>query len=121
MQTNAGMVYDFILKADELRTDAGLDEVNLSTQMTMIREEMREVEEALASGDEVELAKELVDLLYVVYGAAHQICDVDMLFETVHLNNMSKLDGAKFREDGKLLKPKGFKKLTREDISVWVD
>lgn len=55
------------------------------------------------------LAKELSDLLYVVYGtAAAYGIPIDDVYRKVHQNNMSKLqpDGTvKYREDGKVLKP----------------
>lgn len=55
------------------------------------------------------LAKELSDLLYVVYGtAAAYGIPIDDVYRKVHENNMSKLqpDGTvKYREDGKVLKP----------------
>jgi predicted HAD superfamily Cof-like phosphohydrolase len=58
-------------------------------------------------------AKELADLVYVVYGAAieHGI-DLDAVFKEVHESNMSKAypDGSvHFREDGKVLKGPHYK------------
>lgn len=53
------------------------------------------------------LAKELADLLYVVYDAACSFdIDIDRVFAEVHRSNMSKLvDGKPLkREDGKVLK-----------------
>ena len=53
------------------------------------------------------LAKELADLLYVVYDAACSFdIDIDRVFQEVHRSNMSKLvDGKPLkREDGKVLK-----------------
>jgi len=53
------------------------------------------------------LAKELADLLYVVYGTGVALgIDLEAAFRRVHESNMSKLvDGkAVFREDGKVLK-----------------
>lgn len=53
------------------------------------------------------LAKELADLMYVVYGtaAAYDI-PLDDVFREVHKSNMSKLENGQpvFREDGKVLK-----------------
>jgi predicted HAD superfamily Cof-like phosphohydrolase len=61
-----------------------------------------------SSVDLVKLAKELADLLYVVYGFAAAFgIDVDAVFREVHRSNMSKLgeDGKPiYREDGKVLK-----------------
>lgn len=81
---------------------------------TLIHEEYEEVMEAMDDLDLENMAKEFVDLLYVVYGAA--LCyglDLDKCFEEVHRSNMSKLgvDGKPiYRQDGKVLKgPSYFK------------
>lgn len=54
------------------------------------------------------LAKELADLLYVVYGTGAAVgIDMDKVYDEVHCSNMSKLgaDGEVIRrEDGKVLK-----------------
>lgn len=59
-------------------------------------------------GNLVNLAKELADLLYVVYGtAAAYGIPIDDVYREVHRSNMSKLgeDGKPiYREDGKVLK-----------------
>lgn len=59
------------------------------------------------------LLKELADLLYVTFGFAELFnLPLDEAFVEVHLNNMSKLgpSGKPIRrEDGKVLKPEGFK------------
>jgi predicted HAD superfamily Cof-like phosphohydrolase len=51
------------------------------------------------------MAKELADLLYVVYGTAVSLgIDMEPVFKEVHRSNMSKVGGYK-REDGKWVKP----------------
>lgn len=74
----------------------------------LMAEELREVKEAMDSGDLYEIAKELSDLLYVVYGAADAYgIPIDDCFAEVHRSNMSKLDqdgNPIFRNDGKILK-----------------
>lgn len=58
------------------------------------------------------LAKELADLLYVVYGTADSFgIPIDEVFAEVHASNMSKLvDGKPVkREDGKVLKGPNYK------------
>lgn len=56
----------------------------------------------------VKIAKELADMLYVLYGTAASFgIDIDKVFKEVHRSNMSKLgeDGKPiYREDGKVLK-----------------
>jgi predicted HAD superfamily Cof-like phosphohydrolase len=81
----------------------------LSIRRILIQEEYAEVMNAFDQLDGaagmVELAHELADLLYVVYGtyAAFGI-DADAVYTEVHNANMRKLGGPR-REDGKLLKP----------------
>lgn len=81
----------------------------------LIREEAREVEDELIFNFDDDLhidnaAKELCDLLYVVYGTiiSYGLQDkIEQCFDEVHRSNMSKLgkDGKPvYREDGKLLK-----------------
>jgi len=51
----------------------------------------------------------LVDLLYVVYGAANAMgVDLEPFFDLVHIANMQKANGP-VREDGKRMKPEGWK------------
>lgn len=94
--------------------DAGL----LALRRKLIEEENDEVMEALArladapaeERDErfAQAAHELVDLLYVTYGALVWFgIDADAVFDEVHRANMRKTDGPK-RADGKQLKPPGW-------------
>ncbi|GJL54656.1 MAG: hypothetical protein NPIRA02_17880 [Nitrospirales bacterium] len=71
----------------------------------LIQEEFDELQEAMKAKDLPNIAKELADLLYVVYGTAVS-CGIDMgpVFQEVHRSNMSKVGGHK-REDGKWVKP----------------
>jgi len=59
----------------------------------------------LSQDDLAAVAKEVADLLYVVYGTAVS-CGIDMepVFREVHRSNLSKVGGYK-REDGKWVKP----------------
>ena len=55
--------------------------------------------------EELQVAKELADLLYVVYGTAVSYgLDMDPVFREVHRSNLSKVGGYK-RADGKWVKP----------------
>lgn len=67
-----------------------------------------------------EVAKELADLLYVVFGAAETFdIDLDVVFNRVHNSNMSKLgeDGKPiYREDGKVMKGPNYKPPFLEDL-----
>lgn len=74
----------------------------------LIKEEFDEVLEAMDYNDVAHLAKELADLLYVVYGTAASFgIPMDAVFAEVHRSNMSKAgeDGKPIlRDDGKVLK-----------------
>ena len=93
------------------------DEPNLEThdaalRIKLITEEYNEVVEAIENGNLVDIAKELSDLLYVVYGTAVSFgIDIDTVFDEVHRSNMSKLgaDGRPvYRDDGKVLKGENY-------------
>jgi predicted HAD superfamily Cof-like phosphohydrolase len=74
-------------------------------RVKLIQEEFDELKEALAVEDLSSIAKEMADLLYVVYGTAVSYgIDLDPIFREVHRSNMSKVGGHK-REDGKWVKP----------------
>lgn len=94
------------------------DAADLALRLTLLREEMREVEEAAAGlragletarpADLAPLAHELVDLLYVAYGALLSLgLDPDAAFAEVHRANLHKASGPR-RADGKQLKPEGW-------------
>ena len=59
-------------------------------RINLIQEEFDEVKEAMANKDLPNLAKEIADLLYVVYGAAVAYgIDMEPVFAEVHNSNMS--------------------------------
>jgi len=93
------------------------DAHTLELRRTLIQEEFAEVmaefdkaREAKSVLELSDLLHELADLLYVTYGT-FVACgvDADAVFAEVHRANMQKSTG-KRREDGKILKPEGFKK-----------
>ena len=81
---------------------------NRQLSRRLIEEEGCEVIEALCLGDLPHIAKELADLLYVVFFAANKYgIDLAPVFAEVHRSNMSKLgdDGkAIYDEGGKVMK-----------------
>ena len=90
-------------------TDA-INELRLS----LIKEELDELIEAMNKKDLVEVADALTDLLYVTYGAGHAFgINLDDCFEEVQNSNMSKLnkDGKPiYNNKGKVMKgPNYFK------------
>ncbi len=107
MTDEQSMVEEFHKKFDILvrtsPTDAGEDTKRL--RIRLIQEEFDELKESMAEGNLAALAKEMADLLYVVYGTAVSYgIDMEPVFREVHRSNLSKVGGYK-REDGKWVKP----------------
>ena len=68
-----------------------------SLRYELIKEEVKELKEAINKKDLKEVADALTDILYVTYGAGHSFgINLDKCFKEVQNSNMSKLD-----EDGK--------------------
>lgn len=75
----------------------------------LVQEELDELREAIADRDIVQAGDAIADLLVTVYGVACVLgLDAGPLFDEVHRTNMAKVGGPR-REDGKLLKPPGWK------------
>ncbi len=86
-------------------TPSAPDETTQVLRNRLIQEEFEEFQEAMQSKGLPDMAKELADLLYVVYGTAVSLgIDMEPVFKEVHRSNMSKVGGYK-REDGKWIKP----------------
>ncbi len=81
------------------------DAKTAALRVRLIQEEFDELREAMTAEHLPHIAKELADLLYVVYGTA-VACGIDMepVFREVQRSNMSKVGGSK-RDDGKWIKP----------------
>ena len=91
-------------------------------RLDLIKEELRELTEAMNNNDLLEVADALTDILYVTYGAGHAFgINLDRCFEEVQNSNMSKLDeNGKpiYNESGKVMKgPNYFK----PDLSKFVN
>ena len=85
-----------------------VDERTRLLRERLIQEEFDELKQAMAQEDLPAIAKELADLLYVVYGTAVSYgIDMGPVFSEVHRSNMSKVGGYK-REDGKWVKPPSY-------------
>ena len=101
------MVEEFHRKFEILVQEApsGLNEETKRLRVRLIQEEFDELKESMVGGDLAAVAKEMADLLYVVYGTAVSYgIDMDPVFREVHRSNMSKIGGYK-RDDGKWVKP----------------
>lgn len=115
-KTNFQMVGEFMKTfGQEVKTSPEIPDRSVCEfRIKLIKEEFEEVVYALLYSNKegkdlvAEVAQELTDLLYVVYGAGHAFgIDLDKCFAEVQRSNMSKLgdDGKPIkREDGKILK-----------------
>lgn len=107
MTDEQSMVEEFHRKFDiavqAVPTDANEDTKRL--RIRLIQEEFDELKESMATGNLSAVAKEMADLLYVVYGTAVSYgIDMEPVFREVHRSNLSKVGGFK-RADGKWVKP----------------
>ena len=89
------------------------DKIN-TLRVSLIKEELDELIEAMNKKDLVEVADALTDILYVTYGAGHAFgINLDECFDEVQNSNMSKLDkNGKpiYNDKGKVMKgPNYFK------------
>lgn len=82
-------------------------------RLRLISEELDEFRAALESDDLIGAADAIVDLLYVVYGAAVTFgIPIEEVFAEVHRANLAKLawpGGRAERDDGKVVKPEAWK------------
>lgn len=61
-------------------------------RLSLIREEVKELEEAVKNHDIIETVDALADIIYVVQGMASSLgLDLDKAFDIVHKSNMSKV------------------------------
>ena len=96
------------------------DKIN-ALRVSLIKEELDELIEAMNKKDLVEVADALTDILYVTYGAGHAFgINLDECFEEVQNSNMSKLDNNGkpiYNDKGKVMKgPNYFK----PDLSKYI-
>jgi len=97
------------------------DKIN-KLRIDLIKEELKELTDAMVNKDLLEVADALTDILYVTYGAGHAFgINLDKCFEEVQNSNMSKLDNNGkpiYNESGKVMKgPNYFK----PDLSKFVN
>ena len=82
--------------------------------LSLIEEEVKELDEAVDADDKVEQLDALVDILVVTMGAIRAAgWDGEGAWEEVMRTNFAKIDPdtgkVRKREDGKVLKPEGWK------------
>ena len=81
---------------------------------SLISEEISELEEAVGTDNKVEQLDALIDILVVTIGAIHSMgADAEGAWREVLRSNLAKIDESTGkvikREDGKVLKPHGWK------------
>ena len=91
----------------------GFDEKQFAMYVNLISEEYQELLEATLSDDQVETLDALIDILVVTIGAIHSAgWDAEGAWKEVMATNFAKIDRdtgkVRKREDGKVLKPKGW-------------
>ena len=118
MTDEQSMVEEFHRKFDihAQAHPAAISEDTKRLRIRLIQEEFDELKESMAEGNLAALAKEMADLLYVVYGTAVSYgIDMEPVFHEVHRSNLSKVGGYK-REDGKWVKPPTYSPASIEPI-----
>jgi predicted HAD superfamily Cof-like phosphohydrolase len=89
------------------------DAADMELRLLLIWEEYDELRLAHEAADIVEVADAIADLIYVACGMAVAYgIPLDAVWDEVHGSNMRKVDDNGrpiFREDGKVLKPAGWK------------
>ena len=93
----------------EVKENAGLSSEKINNlRISLIKEELIELQKAIQDKNIVEIADALTDILYVTYGAGHAFgINLDKCFDEVQNSNMSKLgtDGKPIYNDaGKVMK-----------------
>ena len=96
------------------------DEKTMQLRYDLIKEELKELEQAMKTQDLKEVADALTDILYVTYGAGYAYgIDLDKCFKEVQRANMSKLgtDGKPiFNDKGKVMKGPNYSKPNLEQF-----
>ena len=99
----------------EVKSDPSFStDKNNKLRLSLIKEELEELSDAMQKKDLIEVADALTDILYVTYGAGHAFgINLDKCFDEVQNSNMSKLgkNGKPiYNEYGKVMKgPNYFK------------
>lgn len=116
MKTIFELIQEFHYKFNQrLSAHAHLpEEEERKLRRMLLSEEYKEYVQAEENNDLVNIAEELADMIYIIYGTACSYgIPLDEVIREIHDANMKKLgpDGKpSYREDGKLLKPAGWVK-----------
>jgi predicted HAD superfamily Cof-like phosphohydrolase len=113
MMTNPFRDQEKFMKAcDQSVGEFNVEQFNLYTKL--IEEEFKELKVAIDNVDQVETLDALIDIVVVTIGALHSMgADVEGAWKEVMSTNFAKIDHetgkVRKREDGKVLKPVGWK------------
>ena len=102
------------MNACDQSTDGARNEEQYAMYRSLIAEEVIELNEAVENNDDVEQLDALIDILVVTIGAIHSMgADAEGAWKEVLQTNLAKIDPSTGkvtkREDGKVLKPEGWK------------
>jgi predicted HAD superfamily Cof-like phosphohydrolase len=102
----------FMVAGDQTVDKLNNDQYNM--YLNLIKEEVGELHEAVDQNDAVEQLDALIDILVVTVGAIHSLgADGEGAWNEVMATNFAKIDAetgkVRKREDGKILKPEGWK------------
>lgn len=102
----------FMQAADQTVKDFNRQQYNM--YLDLIEEETNELKAAVMFNDRVEQLDALIDIMVVTIGALHSLgVDAEGAWHEVLRSNLDKIDKATGkvikREDGKVLKPQGWK------------
>jgi predicted HAD superfamily Cof-like phosphohydrolase len=102
----------FMVACDQ--TVCEFNEKQLNMYHTLIKEETQELQEAIDANDRVEILDALIDIIVVTVGAINSMgANGEAGWDEVMRTNFDKIDSVtgkvKKREDGKVLKPEGWK------------
>jgi predicted HAD superfamily Cof-like phosphohydrolase len=102
----------FMYAVGQTTDQFNVDQFNL--YLDLIKEEVAELQDAVDSGDSIEVLDALIDILVVTIGAGNSIgANMEGAWDEVMYTNFAKIDPetgkVRKREDGKVLKPEGWK------------
>ena len=102
----------FMMACDQ--TVCEYNEQQLNMYHTLIKEETKELQESFDNNDKVEILDALIDIIVVTAGAINSMgANGQGAWDEVMKTNFAKIDSitgkVKKREDGKVLKPEGWK------------
>jgi predicted HAD superfamily Cof-like phosphohydrolase len=96
------------------QTVEGFNQEQFKLYLGLIEEEYKELKEAVNNHDQLETLDALIDILVVTIGTIHSAgYDAEGAWKEVMMTNFAKIDHetgkVRKREDGKVLKPLGWK------------